>query len=40
MDMYRQLFFLVLIFIDLLFIYNIKIKVNEYVKIKLFKMNL
>ena len=40
MDMYRQLFFfLVLMFIDLLFIYNIKIKVNEYVKIKLFKMN-
>ena len=32
-------FFLVLMFIDLLFIYNIEIKVNEYVKIKLFKMN-
>ena len=30
----------VLIFINLLFSYNIKIKVDEYVKLKLPKMNL
>ena len=32
--------FLFLFFIDLLFSYNIKIRVNEYVKLKLPKMNL
>ena len=37
---YIQTTFLFLFFIDLLFSYNIKIKVDEYVKLKPSKMNL
>ena len=39
MNMFRQYFYFYF-FIDLLFSYNVKIKVNEYVKLKLPKMNL
>ena len=39
MNMYRQYFYFNL-FIDLLFSYNVKIKVNEYEKLKLPKINL
>ena len=39
MNMFRQYFYFNF-FIDLLFSYNVKIKVNEYVKLKLPKMNL